>query len=143
VCSTYDAVDVNDLASSLRYRRGIDGACQLIVPHARNVGGRGSELAGVRCVLVVPRGNNPDKVAGRRALGPEILEHGQEFDEARAQCEALGDREGLRYVHSADEADLIAGVGTYTLEIFDDLPGPGVLLVPVELGSSCTNPAPG
>src|SRR5213076_1596838 len=45
-------------------------------------------------------------------------------------------RDGLRYVHSANEPDLIAGVGTYALEIFDDLPDPDVLLVPVGLGSS-------
>src|SRR5207244_3468930 len=39
------------------------------------------------------------------------------------------------YVHSANEPDLIAGVGTYALEIFDDLPNPDVLLAPVGLGS--------
>jgi threonine dehydratase len=41
----------------------------------------------------------------------------------------------LRYIHSANEPDLIAGVGTYALEIFEDLPDPDVLLVPVGLGS--------
>src|SRR5439155_25008186 len=45
------------------------------------------------------------------------------------------EREGLRYVHSADEPDLIAGVGTYALEMFDDLPTPDVVIVPVGLGS--------
>jgi threonine dehydratase len=92
-------------------------------------------LFGVRCVLVVPAVNNPDKVAAMRALGAELVEHGRDFDEARAHCEALCRREGLRYVHSANEPDLIAGVGTYALEIFDDLPEPDVILVPVGLGS--------
>lgn len=92
-------------------------------------------LFGVRCVLVVPAKNNPDKIAAMRALGAELIEHGQDFDEARAHCESLRHREGLRYVHSANEPDLIAGVGTYALEIFDDLPEPDVLLVPVGLGS--------
>src|SRR5207253_6002553 len=50
-------------------------------------------------------------------------------------CEKVCEREGLRYVHSANEPDLIAGVGTYALEIFDDLPEPDVVLVPVGLGS--------
>ena len=44
-------------------------------------------------------------------------------------------REGLRYVHSANEPDLIAGVGTYALEIVEALPEPDVVLVPVGLGS--------
>jgi threonine dehydratase len=92
-------------------------------------------LFGVRCVLVVPAVNNPDKVAAMRALGAEIVEHGRDYDEARVHCEALRDREGLRYVHSADEPDLIAGVGTYALEVFDDLPEPDVILVPVGLGT--------
>ncbi len=92
-------------------------------------------LFGVRCVLVVPENNNPDKVAAMRALGAELIEHGRDYDEARAHCESIRHREGLRYVHSANEPDLIAGVGTYGLEIFDDLPEPDVILAPVGLGS--------
>jgi threonine dehydratase len=94
-----------------------------------------SRLFGVRCVLVVPAKNNPDKLAAMRALGAELIEHGRDFDEARAHCEAIREREGLRYVHSANEPDLIAGVGTYGLEIFEELPEPDVILVPVGLGS--------
>jgi threonine dehydratase len=94
-----------------------------------------SKLFGVRCVLVVPKDSNPDKIAAMRALGAELIEHGRDFDEARTHCETICRREGLRYVHSADEPDLIAGVGTYALEIFDELPDPDVLLVPVGLGS--------
>jgi len=94
-----------------------------------------ARLFGVRCVLVVPTRNNPDKVAAMRSLGAEIIEHGEDYDEARVYCEALGQREGLRYVHSANEPDLIAGVGTYALEIVEELPHPDVVLVPVGLGS--------
>ncbi|HXG09260.1 MAG TPA: threonine dehydratase [Gemmataceae bacterium] len=113
-------------------RRGIIGC---------TTGNHGQSLAyacrrfGVRCVLVVPVNSNPDKIAAMRALGAELIEHGRDFDEARAHCEAIRHREGLRYVHSANEPDLIAGVGTYALEIFDELPDPDVILVPVGLGS--------
>lgn len=92
-------------------------------------------LFGVRCVVVVPAVNNPDKVAALRALGAELIEHGRDYDDARQHCESIGARQGLRYVHSANEPDLIAGVGTYALEIFNELPDPDVLLVPVGLGS--------
>jgi len=94
-----------------------------------------SRLFKVRCVIVVPCNNNPDKNAAIRALGAELVESGRDYDEAREHCEALRHREGLRYVHSANEPDLIAGVGTYALEIFDDLPKPDVILVPAGLGS--------
>ena len=94
-----------------------------------------ARLFGVRCVLVVPKNLNPDKVAAMRALGAELIEHGNDFDEAKDHCEAIREHEGLRYVHSADEPDLIAGVGTYALEILEELPAPDVILVPVGLGS--------
>lgn len=108
---------------------------------ACTTGNHGQSLAyacsryGVRCVLVVPVKNNPDKMAAMRALGAELIEHGQDYDEARVHCEAICHEQGLRYVHSANEPDLIAGVGTYALEIFDELPDPDVILVPVGLGS--------
>jgi threonine dehydratase len=92
-------------------------------------------LERVRCVLVVPVDANPDKVAAMRGLGAELIEHGRDFDEAREHCEALAAAQGLRYVHSANEPDLIAGVGTYAEEVFDELPAPDVVLVPVGLGS--------
>ena len=57
-------------------------------------------------------GNNPDKNAAMRAFGAMVVEHGRDFDEARERVEALAAREGLRYVHSANEPLLIAGVGT-------------------------------
>jgi threonine dehydratase len=104
-------------------------------------GNHGQSLAyacrrfGVHCVLVVPMNSNPEKITAMRALGAELIEHGRDFDDARAHCETIEKREGLRYVHSANEPDLIAGVGTYALEIFDQLPDPDAILVPVGLGS--------
>lgn len=92
-------------------------------------------LFGVRCVLFVPARNNPDKVEAMRQLGAEIIEHGKDYDEARVRCEGYAREHGLRYVHSADEPDLIAGVGTYALEVFDRLPEPDVILAPVGLGT--------
>jgi threonine dehydratase len=108
---------------------------------ACTTGNHGQSLAyacrrfGVRCVLVVPVTCNPSKAAAMRALGAELIEHGEDYDEARVHCESLRQAMGLRYVHSANEPDLIAGVGTYALEIFDELPNPDVILVPVGLGS--------
>jgi threonine dehydratase len=98
-------------------------------------------LFGVRCVVVVPAVHNPDKIAAIRAQGAEIVEHGRDFDEARVHCEEIRHAEKLRYVHSANEPDLIAGVGTLALEIFDEVPAPDVVLVPVGLGSGISGTA--
>jgi threonine dehydratase len=94
-----------------------------------------SRLHGVRCRIVVPVGNNPDKNAAIRAFGAEVEEHGRDFDEAREYVEALVEREGLRYVHSANEPMLIAGVGTYAVEIFDAQPDVDFIFVPIGGGS--------
>src|SRR3954464_7241182 len=59
-----------------------------------------ARLFGVRCVLVVPRGANPDTLAAMPNLGAELIEHGKDFDEASDHCGIVCEREGLRYVHS-------------------------------------------
>ena len=95
---------------------------------------------GVRCTVFVPAGNNPDKNAAMRAFGAALDEGGEDFDEARERCEAEAERTGARYVHSANEPMLLAGVGTYALEIFEELPDVAVILVPIGGGSgACGN----
>jgi threonine dehydratase len=78
-------------------------------------------------------GNNPEKNAAMRAFGADLIEFGRDFDEAREKAETLA--HGLRYVHSANEPLLIAGVGTYALEIFEELPDADVIIVPIGGGS--------
>src|SRR5262249_27828459 len=89
----------------------------------------------VPCTIVVPCGNNPEKNAAMRAYGAELIEFGRDFDEAREYIERVHTERGLRYVHSADEPLLIAGVGTYALEIFEDEPDVDAILVPIGGGS--------
>jgi threonine dehydratase len=90
---------------------------------------------GVPCTIVTPLGNNPEKNAAMRAFGAELIEWGRDFDEARERVEQLQHERGLRYVHSANEPLLIAGVATYALEIFDEQPDTDVILVPIGGGS--------
>jgi threonine dehydratase len=95
---------------------------------------------GVRCTVFVPRGNNPEKNAAMTALGATVDEGGTDFDEARERCEQRASATGARYVHSANEPLLLAGVGTYALEIFERLPDVDVILVPIGGGSgACGN----
>jgi threonine dehydratase len=94
----------------------------------------------VRCTVFVPEGNNPEKNAAMRAFGADVAEGGRDFDEARELCEQAAARSGARYVHSANEPLLIAGVATYALEIFEHLPEVNVIVVPIGGGSgACGN----
>ena len=94
-----------------------------------------SRIHGVKATVFVPVGNNPEKNAAIRAYGATLEEGGQDFDEARERCERRAAESGARYVHSADEPLLIAGVGTYALEIFEDLSDADVVFVPLGGGS--------
>lgn len=102
--------------------------------HGQSIG-MASRLHGVACTVFVPEGNNPEKNAAMRAYGATVEEGGQDFDEARERCERRAADTGARYVHSANEPLLLAGVGTYALEIFEHLPDADVIYVPVGGGS--------
>jgi threonine dehydratase len=115
-------------------------------PHVKGVitatrGNHGQSLAfacpraGVACTVVVPFGNSAEKNAAMKAFGAELIEHGRDFDEARERVEQMQHERKLRYVHSANEPLLIAGVGTYGLEIFEQMPDVDVILVPIGGGS--------
>jgi threonine dehydratase len=94
-----------------------------------------SRLFGVRAIIGMPEGANPVKVEAIRNLGAEIVFHGHDFDDAREYVERLADQHGYRYIHSGDEPLLIAGVATETLEILEEQPDIGTIIVPVGGGS--------
>jgi threonine dehydratase len=94
-----------------------------------------ADLFGVRAIVCMPERANPVKVESMRALGAEVVFHGQDFDDAREYCEKQAAERGYRYIHSGNEPALIAGVATYALEIFEAQPDTEVIIVPVGGGS--------
>ena len=104
--------------------------------HGQSIG-YGGRLFASRVVIYAPAENvNEAKLRAMRELGAEVRLHGRDFDEARNACEQAAKEEGFRYVHSANETKLIAGVGTMGLEIFEDLPDVDVIIAPAG-GGSC------
>ena len=96
-------------------------------------------LFGARVIIYAPNENvNESKMQAMRDLGAEVCLHGHDFDEARLEAERLAQTEGYRYVHSANEPKLIAGVGTIGVEIFEDLPDVEVIIAPAG-GGSCAS----
>src|SRR5260370_22928695 len=95
-----------------------------------------ARLFGVRAIVCVPEGANPVKVRSIRGLGAEIVTHGVDFDDARVHAAHLADEHGYRYIHSGNEPHLIAGVGTYALEILERQPDIEVIIVPIGGGRS-------
>ncbi len=98
-----------------------------------------ARIHGVAATIIVPRGNNPEKNAAMRGYGARVIEHGRDFDEAREEVARLAASENLHYIHSANEPHLINGVGTYGLEIVEEMERRGeqldAIFVPIGLGS--------
>ena len=90
--------------------------------------------AGLAVTIVAPHGNSPDKNAAMRAFGAELIEHGVDFQEAREHAGALAVQRGLEMVPSF-HPDLVLGVATYALELFQAVAGLDAVYVPVGMGS--------
>ena len=94
---------------------------------------RAGALHGLAVTIVVPHGNSVEKNAAMRALGATLVEHGEDFQQAREQAGVLAAQQGLHMVPSFHE-DLVCGVASYWLEFFEQAQ-PDVVLVPIGLGS--------
>ena len=88
----------------------------------------------VACTIVVPRGNSQEKNAAMRALGVTLVEHGDEFQDAREHAMALAAQRGAHMVPSFHK-DLVSGVATYWWEFFKAVPQMDVAYVPIGMGS--------
>src|SRR4051794_27932553 len=103
-------------------------------------GNHGQSLAfaarryGVPATIYVPLGNSVEKNQSMRALGANLVEHGEDFQSAREEAERRAARDGLEAVPSF-HADLVMGVGTYALELLRAAPDLEVLYVPIGQGS--------
>ncbi|HEX6548494.1 MAG TPA: threonine/serine dehydratase [Candidatus Dormibacteraeota bacterium] len=100
-----------------------------------------ARLFGVQAIICAPENANPVKVEGMRDLGAEVILTGRDFDDAREHCEALAHEHGYRYIHSGNEPDLIAGVGTHTLELLEEQPRIDTVVVPIGGGSGAAGAA--
>jgi threonine dehydratase len=102
--------------------------------HAQSIA-YAARLFGVQAIVYMPEINNPNKVAATRRLGATVVERGADFDECRVLAEEHAQRDGMRFIHSSNEPWLVAGVGTYALELVEEEPYLDTVIVPVGAGS--------
>jgi len=98
--------------------------------HAQGVAYAARAL-GVKAIIVMP-GNAPkNKLEATAALGAEIVTVGPGSEERRLRAEQLAAEHGYTIVPPYNDEKIIAGQGTVGLEILEDLPNVGTVLVPV------------
>ncbi|QTD44909.1 threonine dehydratase [Ottowia testudinis] len=93
-----------------------------------------ARVHGVACTIVVPRGNSAEKNAAMRALGAQLIEHGDDFTESSDHAARLAEQRGALRVPSF-HPDLVSGVATYWWEFLRAVPHLDVAYVPIGLGS--------
>jgi len=101
--------------------------------HGQSVG-FAARRTGLKATIVVPHGNSREKNAAMRALGVELIEHGEDFQASREHAAALAAERGWHMVPSYHE-DLVLGVASYWLELFRAAPALDVVFVPIGMGS--------
>lgn len=84
--------------------------------------------------IVVPHGNGPEKNAAMRAHGATVIEHGDDYQQAREYALNLEMNDGLHMVRSFTP-QLLRGVATYPLELFRAVPDLDYIYVPIGMGS--------
>jgi threonine dehydratase len=90
--------------------------------------------AGIPATIYVPHGNSPDQNASMAAFGATVREFGKDFDEAKHEARRLAESEGLHFV-PAFHRDLVTGVASYALELFQGVKDLDAVYVGVGMGS--------
>jgi threonine dehydratase len=131
---------------AFKVRGGLNLAAHLNAAERRaglftaSTGNHGQSIAfaaqkhGVKATIAVPERPNPAKVAAMQSLGAEVVVYGADFDAAREWVMSRAEEACGRFVGPTEEL-LITGVGTYALEILEDLPDVDAIIVPVGAGS--------
>lgn len=89
---------------------------------------------GIPATIVVPRGNSREKNAAMCALGAELVEHGEDFQESLDYAQHLAREKDLHMVPSCHRL-LVTGVATAYLELLEAVPELETVYIPIGLGS--------
>ncbi|HQT77412.1 MAG TPA: threonine dehydratase [Rhodopila sp.] len=101
--------------------------------HGQSLGWAGARF-GLPVTIIVPFGNSAEKNAAMKGYGVRLIEHGADFEEARDEANRRAAEEALLFVPSF-APDLVIGVATYALELFQQAPPLDAVYVPIGLGS--------
>jgi threonine dehydratase len=121
-----------------RRLREAGGAGRVAVTATRGNYGQAVAFAarreGMEAVVYVPHGNSPGKNRAMQSLGARLVEHGEDFEEARLEACRWAKAEGHHYVPSMHEW-LVEGTATYSWELFRAVQEIDVAFVPIGMGS--------
>jgi threonine dehydratase len=92
-------------------------------------------LLGIPVTVCVPIGNNPEKNEAMRGFGADVIEEGADYDESVEVALRIQRERGQQLVHPSNDPAIVAGAGTYTLEIVEELADLDAMVIAVGGGS--------
>ena len=98
--------------------------------HAQGVARAALQL-GIHATIVMPESTPITKVEATKFAGAEVILRGETFDDAMRVARSLATERGLTMIHPFDDPAVIAGQGTIGLEMLQQLPELGAVVVPV------------
>jgi threonine dehydratase len=126
----------------VNFVHGLDADHEGVVTASTGNHGQSLAYAGrefdVPVTIVMPEEANPGKVAAIRRLGAHVEAHSNDVSGACRRARSLADEEDRRFVHPANEPELVAGVGTAGLEVVEQCPGIDYVFCPIGGGSSAS-----
>ncbi|HPF80834.1 threonine ammonia-lyase [Nostocoides australiense] len=96
--------------------------------HAQGVALAATTL-GIKSKVYMPVGAAMPKLNATRAYGAEIEQVGATLDEAIVEARAYAEQTGAVFISPFDHADIVAGQGTCGLEILEQCPDVGTVVV--------------
>ncbi|MFK5882123.1 MAG: threonine ammonia-lyase [Sulfurospirillum sp.] len=105
--------------------------------HAQGVGYSARHF-GIKAVIIMPEATPLLKVTGTKALGAEVILHGDNYDEAYAYALKYAKDNGFIFIHPFEDEKVIAGQGTVGLEMMDEIKDLNTILVPIGGGGLIT-----
>lgn len=124
----------------------VRGATYKVLTHLKEIGplgvvaasagnhAQGVALAAKGCnipaTIVMPEWVSISKQEATRGYGAKVILYGQSLMESLKKAQDLA-QEGMTFIHPYDDLDIIVGQATISLEIFQDLSDPDIIIVPI------------
>ena len=98
--------------------------------HAQGVAWSAAHL-GIASTVFMPAAAALPKVVATKAYGADVHLIGDTIDDSLVAAREFADRTGAVLIHPFDHEDIVAGQATVGLEILDQLPDVGTIVVPL------------
>lgn len=98
--------------------------------HAQGVALAAAEV-GLVCTVFMPEAAAIPKIAATRAYGADVRLGGSNLAAAVDLATAFSDETGATFIHPYDDPDIVAGQGTFGVEVGEQLPDVATVVIPV------------